>query len=234
MAAETVASLQIPTTDEQVEKKIEGEKGSEQDGVSLTVATSSEPPAAAVEAEKAADAPAPDVPLVEEIKVENEAIPASQILDIPKQAVDAVESLAEIKSAIKSVGREVAIDSIEIADAPVPDVPLAEEKKMENESIPDSQTLDIQSVVASVVREAPKEPSIDSFEVGQVEEPKIVDAPLSSIVTIENQEKPLEVTSDEGSIATVKDLDVKDKLEESEHVEPEDIVQDETEKMKAL
>ncbi|XP_009366013.2 chromatin-remodeling ATPase INO80-like [Pyrus x bretschneideri] len=121
------------------------------------------------------------------------------------------------------------MDSIEIVDAPVPDVPLAEEKKMENESIPDSQTLDIQSVVASVVREAPKEPSIDSFEVGQVEEPKIVDAPLSSIVTIENQEKPLEVTSDEGSIATVKDLDVKEKLEESEHVEPEEIVQDETE-----
>ncbi|KAB2621718.1 flagellar attachment zone protein 1-like [Pyrus ussuriensis x Pyrus communis] len=233
MAAETVALLQIPTTDEQVEKKIEGEKASEPDGVSLTVATSSEPPAAAVEAEKAADAPAPDVPLVEEIKVENEAIPASQTLDIPKQAVDAVESLAEIKSAIKSVGREVpkevAMDSIEIVDAPVPDVPLAEEKKMENESIPDSQTLDIQSVVASVVREAPKEPSIDSFEVGQVEEPKIVDAPLSSIVTIENQEKPLEVTSDEGSIATVKDLDVKEKLEESEHVEPEEIVQDETE-----
>ncbi|CAN6581751.1 unnamed protein product [Malus baccata var. baccata] len=205
MAAETVASLQIPTTDE----KIEGEKASEQDGVSLTVATSSEPPAAAVEAEKAAAAaPAQDVPLVEEIKVENEAIPASQTLDIPKQVVDAVESLAEIKSAIKSVGREVpkevAIDSIEIVDAPVPDVPLAEENKMENESIPDSQTLDIQSVVASVAREAPKEPSIDSFE-------------------------PLEVTSDEGSIATVKDLDVKDKLEESEHVEPEEIVQDEME-----
>ncbi|KAM1353571.1 hypothetical protein PS1_033386 [Malus domestica] len=233
MAAETVASLQIPTTDEQVEKKIEGEKASEQDGVSLTVATSSEPPAAAVEAEKAAAAPAQDVPLVEEIKVENEALPASQTLDIPKQVVDAVESLAETKSANKSVGREVpkevAIDSIEIVDAPVPDVPLAEEKKIENESIPDSQTLDIQSVVASVVREAPKEPSIDSFEVGQVEEPKIVDAPLSSIVTIENQEKPLEVTSDEGSIATVKDLDVKDKLEESEHVEPEERVQDEME-----
>ncbi|KAM1801911.1 hypothetical protein ACFX11_033458 [Malus domestica] len=233
MAAETVASLQIPTTDEQVEKKIEGEKASEQDGVSLTVATSSEPPAAAVEAEKAAAAPAQDVPLVEEIKVENEAIPALQTLDIPKQVVDAVESLAETKSANKSVGREVpkevAIDSIEIVDAPVPDVPLAEEKKIENESIPDSQTLDIQSVVASVVREAPKEPSIDSFEVGQVEEPKIVDAPLSSIVTIENQEKPLEVTSDEGSIAIVKDLDVKDTLEESEHVEPEEIVQDEME-----
>ncbi|KAM1691463.1 hypothetical protein ACFXTN_030277 [Malus domestica] len=166
MAAETVASLQIPTTDE----KIEGEKASEQDGVSLTVATSSEPPAAAVEAEKAAAAPAQDVPLVEEIKVENEAIPASQTLDIPKQVVDAVESLAETKSANKSVGREVpkevAIDSIEIVDAPVPDVPLAEEKKIENESIPDSQTLDIQSVVASVVREAPKESSIDSFEVG--------------------------------------------------------------------
>ncbi|KAM1991396.1 hypothetical protein ACFX15_032538 [Malus domestica] len=204
MAAETVASLQIPTTDE----KIEGEKASEQDGVSLTVATSSEPPAAAVEAEKAAAAPAQDVPLVEEIKVENEAIPASQTLDIPKQVVDAVESLAETKSANKSVGREVpkevAIDSIEIVDAPVPDVPLAEEKKIENESIPDSQTLDIQSVVASVVREAPKESSIDSFE-------------------------PLEVTSDEGSIATVKDLDVKDKLEESEHVEPEERVQDEME-----
>ncbi|XP_070676090.1 uncharacterized protein [Malus domestica] len=233
MPAETVASLQIPTADEQVEKKIEGEKASEQEGVSLTVATSSEPPAAAVEAEKAAAAPAQDVPLVEEIEVENEAIPASQTLDIPKQVVDAVESLAETKSANKSVGREVpkevAIDSIEIVDAPVPDVPLAEEKKIENESIPDSQTLVIQSVVASVVREAPKEPSIDSFEVGQVEEPKIVDAPLSSIVTIENQEKPLEVTSDEGSIATVKDLDVKDKLEESEHVEPEEIVQDEME-----
>ncbi|XP_050116227.1 uncharacterized protein LOC126594071 isoform X2 [Malus sylvestris] len=277
MAAETVASLQIPTTDEQVEKKIiEGEKAIEQDGVSLTkengeeahktedlegLATPSEPPA--VEAEKAADAPAQDVPLVEETKLENEAVPDSKTLDIPKHVVDAVESPIEVQSAIESVERElpkeVATDSIEIGQVeqpkivgtPVPDVPLVEETKAENESIPDSETLNIpkqvaddveipaevQSVVESVVREAPKEPSLDSIEVGKVEEPKIVDAPLSSVEAIEKPEEPLEVTSDEGSIAPVlekiKDsepefFEVKDKLEEPEQVEPEEIVQDET------
>ncbi|XP_048439346.1 flagellar attachment zone protein 1-like [Pyrus x bretschneideri] len=263
MAAETVASLQIPTTDEQVEKKtIEGEKAIEQDGVSLTkqnggevhktedlesLSTPSKPPA--IEAEKAADAPAQDVPLVEETKSESEAIPDSQALDIPKHVVDAVESPIEVQSAIESVERElpkeVATDSTEIGQveqpkivgAPVQDVPLVEETKAENESIPDSETLNIpkqvadaveipaevQSVVESVVREAPKEPSIDSIEVGQVEEPKIVDAPLSSVEAIEKPEEPLEVTSDEGSIAPVlekiKDskpefFEVKDKLEE--------------------
>ncbi|CAN6715279.1 unnamed protein product [Malus baccata var. baccata] len=265
MAAETVASLQIPTTDEQVEKKIiEGEKAIEQDGVSLTkengeeahktedlegLATPSEPPA--VEAEKAADAPAQDVPLVEETKLENEAVPDSKTLDIPKHAVDAVESPIEVQSAIEFVERElpkeVATDSIEIGQveqpkivgAPVPDVPLVEETKAENESIPDSETLNIpkqvaavpaevQSVVESVVREAPKEPSIDSIEVGKVEEPKIVDAPLSSVEAIEKPEEPLEVTSDEGSIAPVlekiKDskpefFDVKNKLEEPKIVD---------------
>ncbi|KAM1749353.1 hypothetical protein ACFX12_010236 [Malus domestica] len=277
MAAETVASLQIPTTDEQVEKKIiEGEKAIEQDGVSLTkengeevhktedlesVATPSEPPA--VEAEKAADAPAQDVPLVEETKLENEAVPDSKTLDIPKHVVDAVESPIEVQSAIESVEgelpKEVATDSIEIGQVeqpkivgtPVPDVPLLEEAKAENESIPDSETLNIpkqvaddveipaevQSVVESVVREAPKEPSLDSIEVGKVEEPKIVDAPLSSVEAIEKPEEPLEVTSDEGSIAPVlekiKDsepefFEGKDKLEEPEQVEPEEIVQDET------
>ncbi|KAB2630345.1 flagellar attachment zone protein 1-like [Pyrus ussuriensis x Pyrus communis] len=277
MAAETVASLQIPTTDEQVEKKtIEGEKAIEQDGVSLTkenggevhktedlesLATPSKPPA--VEAEKAADAPAQDVPLVEETISENEAVPDSQTLDIPKHVVDAVESPIEVQSAIDSVERElpkeVATDSIEVGQveqpkivgAPVPDVPLVEETKAENESIPDSETLkipkqvadaveipaEVQSVVESVVREAPKEPTIDSIEVGQVEEPKIVDAPLSSVEAIEKPEEPLEVTSDEGSIAPVlekiKDsepefFEVKDKLEEPEQVEPEEIVQDET------
>ncbi|KAM1442546.1 hypothetical protein ACFX1T_010111 [Malus domestica] len=277
MAAETVASLQIPTTDEQVEKKIiEGEKAIEQDGVSLTkengeeahktedlegLATPSEPPA--VEAEKAADAPAQDVPLVEETKLENEAVPDSKTLDIPKHAVDAVESPIEVQSAIESVERElpkeVATDSIEIGQVeqpkivgtPVPDVPLVEETKAENESIPDSETLNIpkqvaddveipaevQSVVESVVREAPKELSLDSIEVGKVEEPKIVDAPLSSVEAIEKPEEPLEVTSDEGSIAPVlekiKDsepefFEGKDKLEEPEQVEPEEIVQDET------
>ncbi|KAM0991833.1 hypothetical protein ACFX2I_010147 [Malus domestica] len=268
MAAETVASLQIPTTDEQVEKKIiEGEKAIEQDGVSLTkengeeahktedlegLATPSEPPA--VEAEKAADAPAQDVPLVEETKLENEAVPDSKTLDIPKHVVDAVESPIEVQSAIESVERElpkeVATDSIEmgqveqpkIVGTPVPDVPLVEETKAENESIPDSETLNIpkqvaddveipaevQSVVESVVREAPKEPSLDSIEVGKVEEPKIVDAPLSSVEAIEKPEEPLEVTSDEGSIAPVlekiKDskpefFDVRDKLEEPKIVD---------------
>ncbi|KAM1110941.1 hypothetical protein ACFX13_010348 [Malus domestica] len=268
MAAETVASLQIPTTDEQVEKKIiEGEKAIEQDGVSLTkengeeahktedlegLATPSEPPA--VEAEKAADAPAQDVPLVEETKLENEAVPDSKTLDIPKHVVDAVESPIEVQSAIESVERElpkeVATDSIEIGQVeqpkivgtPVPDVPLVEETKAENESIPDSETLNIpkqvaddveipaevQSVVESVVREAPKEPSLDSIEVGKVEEPKIVDAPLSSVEAIEKPEEPLEVTSDEGSIAPVlekiKDskpefFDVRDKLEEPKIVD---------------
>ncbi|KAM1198806.1 hypothetical protein ACFXTH_010105 [Malus domestica] len=268
MAAETVASLQIPTTDEQVEKKIiEGEKAIEQDGVSLTkengeeahktedlegLATPSEPPA--VEAEKAADAPAQDVPLVEETKLENEAVPDSKTLDIPKHVVDAVESPIEVQSAIESVERElpkeVATDSIEmgqveqpkIVGTPVPDVPLVEETKAENESIPDSETLNIpkqvaddveipaevQSVVESVVREAPKEPSLDSIEVGKVEEPKIVDAPLSSVEAIEKPEEPLEVTSDEGSIAPVlekiKDskpefFDVKNKLEEPKIVD---------------
>ncbi|KAM2468525.1 hypothetical protein FF1_010189 [Malus domestica] len=268
MAAETVASLQIPTTDEQVEKKIiEGEKAIEQDGVSLTkengeeahktedlegLATPSEPPA--VEAEKAADAPAQDVPLVEETKLENEAVPDSKTLDIPKHAVDAVESPIEVQSAIESVERElpkeVATDSIEIGQVeqpkivgtPVPDVPLVEETKAENESIPDSETLNIpkqvaddveipaevQSVVESVVREAPKELSLDSIEVGKVEEPKIVDAPLSSVEAIEKPEEPLEVTSDEGSIAPVlekiKDskpefFDVRDKLEEPKIVD---------------
>ncbi|KAM1525757.1 hypothetical protein ACFX10_010184 [Malus domestica] len=268
MAAETVASLQIPTTDEQVEKKIiEGEKAIEQDGVSLTkengeeahktedlegLATPSEPPA--VEAEKAADAPAQDVPLVEETKLENEAVPDSKTLDIPKHVVDAVESPIEVQSAIESVERElpkeVATDSIEIGQVeqpkivgtPVPDVPLVEETKAENESIPDSETLNIpkqvaddveipaevQSVVESVVREAPKEPSLDSIEVGKVEEPKIVDAPLSSVEAIEKPEEPLEVTSDEGSIAPVlekiKDSKpeffyVRDKLEEPKIVD---------------
>ncbi|KAM0994675.1 hypothetical protein TB1_009604 [Malus domestica] len=268
MAAETVASLQIPTTDEQVEKKIiEGEKAIEQDGVSLTkengeeahktedlegLATPSEPPA--VEAEKAADAPAQDVPLVEATKLENEAVPDSKTLDIPKHVVDAVESPIEVQSAIESVERElpkeVATDSIEIGQVeqpkivgtPVPDVPLVEETKAENESIPDSETLNIpkqvaddveipaevQSVVESVVREAPKEPSLDSIEVGKVEEPKIVDAPLSSVEAIEKPEEPLEVTSDEGSIAPVlekiKDskpefFDVRDKLEEPKIVD---------------
>ncbi|XP_050116226.1 uncharacterized protein LOC126594071 isoform X1 [Malus sylvestris] len=268
MAAETVASLQIPTTDEQVEKKIiEGEKAIEQDGVSLTkengeeahktedlegLATPSEPPA--VEAEKAADAPAQDVPLVEETKLENEAVPDSKTLDIPKHVVDAVESPIEVQSAIESVERElpkeVATDSIEIGQVeqpkivgtPVPDVPLVEETKAENESIPDSETLNIpkqvaddveipaevQSVVESVVREAPKEPSLDSIEVGKVEEPKIVDAPLSSVEAIEKPEEPLEVTSDEGSIAPVlekiKDskpefFDVRYKLEEPKIVD---------------
>ncbi|KAM1095270.1 hypothetical protein ACFX2B_010046 [Malus domestica] len=268
MAAETVASLQIPTTDEQVEKKIiEGEKAIEQDGVSLTkengeeahktedlegLATPSEPPA--VEAEKAADAPAQDVPLVEETKLENEAVPDSKTLDIPKHVVDAVESPIEVQSAIESVERElpkeVATDSIEIGQVeqpkivgtPVPDVPLVEETKAENESIPDSETLNIpkqvaddveipaevQSVVESVVREAPKEPSLDSIEVGKVEEPKIVDAPLSSVEAIEKPEEPLEVTSDEGSIAPVLEkikeskpefFDVRDKLEEPKIVD---------------
>nr|XP_008388419.2 fibrous sheath CABYR-binding protein-like [Malus domestica] len=177
MAAETVASLQIPTTDEQVEKKIiEGEKAIEQDGVSLTkengeeahktedlegLATPSEPPA--VEAEKAADAPAQDVPLVEETKLENEAVPDSKTLDIPKHVVDAVESPIEVQSAIESVERElpkeVATDSIEmgqveqpkIVGTPVPDVPLVEETKAENESIPDSETLNIPKQVADDV-----------------------------------------------------------------------------------
>lgn len=177
MATETVASPQIPATDdEQGERKVttEEKNDDEQDTISLTKKSEEEitktedslsletPPKSeavdhekieppVVEAEKTVDVPVSDVPVVDETKVENNPVP-----HIPEPVSDAVNIPEELESSTESV-----------------------------------------------VRKAPKEAAMEIIEEGQVEQPKIVDAPQPSYEAIEKPEEPLEVTSDKESVETV-------------------------------
>ncbi|XP_008246331.1 PREDICTED: triadin-like isoform X2 [Prunus mume] len=225
-----------------------------------------EPPV--VEAiEKTNGAPVPDV------KVENESIPDSQTPAIPKQVADAAESPIEVKTNIDSVvgeaPKEPSVGIIEIGQveqpkivdapqssveaiektngAPVPDV------KVENESIPDSQTpaipkqvadaaespIEVKTNIDSVVGEAPKEPSVGIIEIGQVEQPKIVDAPQSSVEAVEKPKesvatvlKEIKDSEPELAIAKVeekpKDQSEFSQVEKNHDEEPEERMQDET------
>ncbi|XP_040372552.1 probable serine/threonine-protein kinase kinX isoform X2 [Rosa chinensis] len=227
MATETVASPPVPTTDDEVAKKVSEErKADEEDGVPLTKENGEEilktddslsletphkseavdhekiePPV--VEAEEIVDAPVSDFPLVDETKVRNDPIP-----DILEQVDEAEKN----------------------ADAAVSDIPLVEESKVESDPIPDipEQVVDavkipeeVESSTESIVREASKEPAIEIIEEGQVEQPKIVDAPQSSYEAIEKPVEPLEVTTDKESVETVL-TEIKDsELESLEVQKPE-------------
>ncbi|XP_021830446.1 titin-like isoform X2 [Prunus avium] len=217
MATETAASHHVPTTDdEQVEKKVsEEEKASEKESVSL-------PQGSGEEITKTEDAT-------------SLATPAES------EGVDHKNIEPPVVEAEKTNG------------APVPDVPVGVETKVENESIADSQTpaipkqvadaaespIEVKTNIESVVGEAPKEPSIGIIEIGQVEQPKIVDAPQSSVEAIEKPKesvatvlKEIKDSEPELAIAKVeekpKDQSEFSRLEKKHDEEPEERLQDET------
>ncbi|KAL6278401.1 hypothetical protein ACE6H2_022002 [Prunus campanulata] len=224
MATETAASHHVPTTDDevssfsdqQVEKKVsEEEKASEKESVSL-------PQGSGEEITKTEDA-------------------ASLATPVESEGVDHKKIEPPVVEAEKTNG------------APVPDVPVGVETKVENESIADSQTpaipkqvadaaespIEVKANIESVVGEAPKEPSIGIIEIGQVEQPKIVDAPQSSVEAIEKQKESVatvlkEIKDSEPELATAK-VEEKPKeksefsrVEKKHDEEPEECLQDET------
>lgn len=189
MATETVASPQIPTTDdEQGERKVttEEKNADEQGGISLTKKSKEE-------ITKTEDSSSPETPLKSE-------------------AVDHEKIEPPVVEAEKTV------------DVPVSDVPLVDETKVENNPVPHipepvvgavNIPEELESSTESVVREAPKEAAIEIIEEGQVEQPKIVDAPQPSYEAIEKPVEPLEFTSDTESVETVV-KEIKDSGPESE------------------
>ncbi|PQM36349.1 titin-like [Prunus yedoensis var. nudiflora] len=224
MATETAASHHVPTTDDefssfsdqQVEKKVsEEEKASEKGSVSL-------PQGSGEEITKTEDA-------------------ASLATPAESEGVDHKKIEPPVVEAEKTNG------------APVPDVPVGVETKVENESIADSQTpaipkqvadaaespIEVKANIESVVGEAPKEPSIGIIEIGQVEQPKIVDAPQSSVEAIEKPKESVatvlkEIKDSEPELATAK-VEEKPKeksefsrVEKKHDEEPEERLQDET------
>lgn len=104
------------------------------------------------------------------------------------------------------------VEAEKTVDVPVSDVPLVDETKVENNPVPHipepvvgavNIPEELESSTESEVREAPKEAAIEIIEEGQVEQPKIVDAPQPSYEAIEKPVEPLEVTSDKESVETV-------------------------------
>ncbi|ONI04112.1 hypothetical protein PRUPE_6G303400 [Prunus persica] len=217
MATEIAASHHVPTTDdEQVEKKVsEEEKASEKESVSL-------PQGSGEEITKTEDA-------------------ASLATPAESEGVDHKKIEPPVVEAEKTNG------------APVPDVPVGVETKVENESIADSQThaipkqvadaaessIEVKTCIDSVVGEAPIEPSVGIIEIGQVEQPKIVDAPQSSVEAIEKPKesvatvlKEIKDSEPELAIAKVeekpKDQSEFSQVEKKHDEEPEELVQDET------
>lgn len=104
------------------------------------------------------------------------------------------------------------VEAEKTVDVPVSHVPLVDETKVENNPVPhipepvvDAVNIpeELESSTESVVREAPKEAAIEIIEEGQVEQPRIVDAPQPSYEAIEKTEELLEVTSDKESVETV-------------------------------
>ncbi|KAH0995027.1 hypothetical protein GBA52_018891 [Prunus armeniaca] len=211
MATETAASHHVPTTDdEQVEKKVsEEEKAFEKENVSL-------PQGSGEEIIKTEDA-------------------ASLATPAESEGVDHKKIEPPVVEAEKTNG------------APVPDV------KVENESIPDSQTpaipkqvadaaespIEVKTNIDSVVGEAPKEPSVGIIEIGQVEQPEIVDAPQSSVEAVEKTKesvatvlKEIKDSEPELAIAKVeekpKDQSEFSQVEKKHDEEPEERMQDAT------
>ncbi|CAL9003125.1 unnamed protein product [Prunus brigantina] len=216
MASETAASHHVPTTDdEQVEKKVsEEEKASEKGSVSLPQGSGEE---------------------ITKTDAASLATPAES------EGVDHKKIEPPVVEAEKTNG------------APLPDVPVGVETKVENESIPDSQTpaipkqaadaaespIEVKTNIDSGVGEAPKEPSVGIIEIGQVEQPKIVDAPQSSVEAIKKPKESVatvlkEIKDSEPELAITKvEEKTKDQSEFSQvekihDEEPEERVQDET------